>query len=70
VPDETRKNARQNITWRQTEGGATPLEAQKAAGHASLDMTYLYTLADKERERAQVQAMFDKLIEMPKGKPQ
>jgi hypothetical protein len=32
---------RQNIAWRQQVGGATPLEAQKAAGHASLDMTYL-----------------------------
>jgi integrase len=61
---------RQNITWRQTAGGATPLEAQKAAGHGSLEMTYLYTLTDKERERAQVQAMFDKLMELPQGKPQ
>jgi integrase len=61
---------RQNVTWRQTAGGATPLEAQKAAGHGTLDMTYLYTLADKERERAQVQAMFDKLMELPQGKPQ
>lgn len=61
---------RQNVTWRQTAGGATPLEAQKAAGHGSLEMTYLYTLPDKERERAQVHAMFDKLMELPQGKPQ
>ena len=33
---------RQNITWRQQLGGATPLEAQKAAGHGSLDMTRTY----------------------------
>jgi hypothetical protein len=33
-------------------------------------MTYLYTLADTERERRQVQAMFDKLMEVPAGKPQ
>lgn len=61
---------RQNITWRQQIGGATPLEAQRAARHASLDMTYLYTLSDAERETAQQQAMFDKLMEMPEGKPQ
>lgn len=61
---------RLNVTWRQTVGGATPLEAQKAAGHASLDMSLLYTLNDAERERDQVQAMFDKLMEMPGGKPQ
>lgn len=61
---------RQNITWRQQIGGATPLEAQRAARHASLDMTYLYTLSDAERETSQQQAMFDKLMEMPGGKPQ
>jgi hypothetical protein len=38
--------------------------------YGSLDMTYLYTLADTERERRQVQAMFDKLMEVPAGKPQ
>jgi integrase len=27
---------RQNVSWRQQIGGATPLEAQKAAGHGSL----------------------------------
>jgi integrase len=61
---------RQNITWRQQIGGATPLEAQRAARHASLDMTYLYTLNDAERETAQQQAMFDKLMEMPEGPKQ
>jgi len=61
---------RQNITWRQTIGGASPLEAQREARHGSLDMSYLYTLNDTERERAHVQAMFDKLMETPAGKPQ
>jgi hypothetical protein len=41
---------RQNITWKQQLGGATPLEAQKAARHASLDMTYLYTLRSRARD--------------------
>ena len=58
---------RQNITWRQQVGGATPLEAQKAARHASLDMTYLYTLGDAERETSQQQAMFDYLLGLPAG---
>lgn len=58
---------RQNITWRQQVGGATPLEAQKAARHASLDMTYLYTLTDAERETGQQQKMFDLLLGLPGG---
>jgi integrase len=58
---------RQSITWRQQVGGATPLEAQKAARHASLDMTYLYTLTDTERETAQQQAVFDHLLGSPGG---
>lgn len=61
---------RQNVTWRQQVGGATPLEAQRAAGHGNLDMTYLYTLPNPERERAQVQAMFDKLMETRDLTPQ
>lgn len=48
---------RQNITLRQ-HFGATPLEAMRAAGHASLDMTLLYTLTDPTRERQQIDAMF------------
>jgi integrase len=58
---------RQNITWRQTIGGATPLEAQRAAGQASLDMTYLYTLPDAERERQQINAMFAELMGPAQG---
>lgn len=61
---------RANITFRQQIGGATPLEAQRAARHASLDMTYLYTLSDHERESSQQQAMFDKLMETQKGEIQ
>lgn len=53
---------RANVTLRQTIGGATPLEAQKAAGHARVDVTMLYTLTDAERDRDQVQAIFDSLI--------
>jgi integrase len=53
---------RQNITWKQQVAGATPLEAQKAARHASLDMTYLYTLNDRERETSQQQAMLDHVL--------
>jgi hypothetical protein len=58
---------RQNITWRQQVAGATLPEAQKAARHASLDMTYLYTLKDAERETSQQQAMFDYLFGRAEG---
>ncbi len=51
---------RLNVTWRQ-EVGATPIEAQKAAGHASLDMTYLYTQTDEAREREHVGRILDRL---------
>jgi integrase len=51
---------RLNVTWRQ-EAGATPLEAQKAAGHASLDMTFLYTQTDETRERQHVSRIMDRL---------
>jgi integrase len=56
---------RQNITWKQQIGGASLIEAQKAGRHASLDMTYLYSLPDKERETSQQQAMFDHLLGLP-----
>jgi len=39
-----------NVTGRQ-QAGATPIEAQKAAGHGSLDMTLLYTATERDRER-------------------
>jgi integrase len=61
---------RQNVTWRQQLGGATPLEAQKAARHASLDMTYLYTLTDYERETLQQERMFEALLGKPEGMKQ
>jgi integrase len=51
---------RLNITWRQ-EVGATPIEAQKAAGHASLDMTFLYTQTDEAREREHVRRILERL---------
>ena len=49
-----------NVTWRQQEG-ATPVEAQKAAGHTSLDMTMLYTQTEPERERQHVGRILDRL---------
>ena len=57
---------RANVTFRQ-HAGATPLEAQRAAGHANLDMTYLYTLSDADRERHQVDAMFADLMGPAEG---
>jgi integrase len=48
---------RSNITLRQ-HFGATPLEAMRAAGHNSLDMTLLYTVNDPQREREQIDRMF------------
>lgn len=59
---------RLNITWRQ-EVGATPFEAQKCAGHARPDTTWLYTITDAEREKQHVQAIFDRLIPT-EGRPQ
>lgn len=52
---------RLNVTWRQTIGGATPTEAQKQAGHTSLDMTMLYTQTEEEREREQVSKILEHL---------
>ena len=48
---------RQNVTWRQSLGGATAIEAMKAAGHSSVDMTMHYTLSDVAREGDQVAAL-------------
>jgi integrase len=52
---------RLNVTWRQTIGGATPVEAQKQAGHTSLDMTMLYSQTDEDREREQVSKILEHL---------
>lgn len=51
---------RLNVTWRQ-QAGATPVEAQKAAGHSSLDMTMLYTQTEQEREREHVGKILDRV---------
>jgi hypothetical protein len=51
---------RLNVIWRQ-HTGATPIEAQKAAGHASLDMTFLYTQNDEAREREHVAQIMDRI---------
>lgn len=45
---------RLNVTWRQQVGPA-PVEAQKAAGHGSLDMTLIYTQTEAARTRARRQ---------------
>lgn len=58
---------RQNITWRQ-QVGATSYEAQKSAGQTRPSTTYEYTLVDVDREKEQVQAMFDRLMQIPEGK--
>src|ERR1700691_1932401 len=55
---------RLNVTWRQ-HAGATPIEAQKAAGHASLDMTFLYTQNDEAREREHVAQIMDRIKSGP-----
>ena len=54
---------REKLTKRQ-HAGATPLEAMRAAGHSSVDMTLLYPLGDSARERNQVDAMFDGLMKV------
>ncbi|HKE28907.1 MAG TPA: tyrosine-type recombinase/integrase [Bryobacteraceae bacterium] len=51
---------RLNVTWRQ-QAGATPIEAQKCAGHASVSMTFLYTQTDEQRERQHVESMWQRL---------
>ena len=51
---------RLNVTWRQQEG-ARPVEAQKAAGHSSLDMTMLYTQTEDDRERQHVGGILERL---------
>lgn len=53
---------RMNITLRQTVGGASAFEAQKGAGHASFDMTMLYSLTDAEREQEQVDKVHSYLM--------
>lgn len=57
---------RLNITWRQ-EAGATPFEAQKAAGHAKPDTTWLYTVTDEARERQHVERIWDRITGQPTG---
>jgi len=56
---------RLNVPRRQ-EVGATPIEAQKAAGHESLDMTVLYTQTDRARERDHVGRILERLKPGPR----
>lgn len=51
---------RLNVTWRQ-QVGATFIEAQKAAGHTSVDMTMLYTQTEDQREREHVGKILERL---------
>lgn len=57
---------RLNVSWRQ-EAGATPFEAQKAAGHAKPEMTWLYTITDAEREKQHVEAIWARVMPEQKG---
>jgi hypothetical protein len=50
---------RLNISWRQ-EAGATPFEAQKAAGHAQPSTTWVYTITDDGREQSHVNAILQR----------
>ena len=47
---------RANITWRQSGGGATSIEASKMAGHARVNMTGHYTQIEDERIRETAKA--------------
>lgn len=58
---------RENITLRQTLGGATPMEASKAAGHSSVDMSLEYFLNDHARQADQVGKIMGAVYEMPDG---
>jgi integrase len=51
---------RLNVSWRQ-EVGATPFEAMKAAGHTNPSTTWLYTITDRDRDKEQVQRMWDRI---------
>jgi integrase len=61
---------RLQITLSQTEGGATPLEAQKGAGHSRVDTTMAYTLIDANRDEEQVTRMFNWLMGPGEGSKQ
>jgi integrase len=50
---------RANITWKQTQGGATPFEAMIGAGKRSIQSTMDYFVMDTDRETAQVNRMLD-----------
>ena len=51
---------RLNVTYRQ-QVGATPIEAMRGAGHSSLNQTWLYTVDDAEREKEQVERLWDRI---------
>ena len=43
------------------------MEASRAAGHSSMDMSLDYFLADQSRQAEQVTKMLDALYQMPEG---
>ena len=53
---------RNSITWRQTVGGATAIEASKGAGQTRMATTMHYTLVDGNRDKEQVTRMYDWLM--------
>ncbi len=61
---------RANVTYRQTIGGATPLETQRAAGHANLNMTLGYTLIDLDRQQEQATRMYEAIMGPTEGPKQ
>ena len=60
---------RMHVSMLQSAAGATPIEAQKAAGHTSLDLTLLYSLTDRERDAQQVARLGEHLIGPVTGRP-
>jgi integrase len=45
--------------------GATAIEAQRSAGHSSLNMTLLYSLEDQERQRQHIAKLWERITTMP-----
>jgi hypothetical protein len=56
-----RRESLAQTTLRAEQAGATPVEAQKAAGHTSLGVTMLYTQTEAQREREHVTKIIERL---------
>jgi hypothetical protein len=57
---------RLNVDMETNHPEATPVEAQKQAGHTSLDITILYTQTEEERERQKVNKILEHLRRVKK----